>query len=148
MPRAIDIKRYPQGDTMRHGLTLIAITTAFLCFMSAAMAEDAKISKELEAAMKDIAVHTKVVVVDGGDIDVANFGEDNDPGTLELVMLAKPADGTAHVSNDGEVIFMQKDTPDEQMQSLFSTAFYLKAKARVAAKKRPMAAESSTEKRN
>jgi hypothetical protein len=100
------------------------------------------VTKELQAAMQDIAVHSKVVTVDGSGVTPDNFHQDSDPATLQIVMLAKPSDGAAQVSSDGEVIFLQKDTSDKEQQSLFATAFYLKAKAREA-DSQPASAHSS-----
>jgi len=99
----------------------------------AASAEEVAVTKELQAAMQDIAVHTKVVIVEGAGATPSTFHEDSDPTTLQIVMLAKPSDGAAQVSSDGEVIFLQKDTPEKEQQALFATAFYLKAKVREAA---------------
>ena len=72
-------------------------------------------------------------MVDASGVTPNDFHQDSDPATLQIVMLAKPSDGAAQVSNDGEVIFLQKDTSEKEQQSLFATAFYLKAKARQAA---------------
>lgn len=81
-------------------------------------------------------------MVDGSGTTPSTFHEDSDPMTLQIVMLAKPSDGAAQVSSDGEVIFLQKDTSEKEQQSLFTTAFYLKAKAREAASQ-PASAHSS-----
>ena len=118
-------------------IVAVAIISAF-----AASAKEVTVSKELQAAMQDIAVHSEVVTVDGSGFTVDTFREDSDPKTLQLVMLAKPSDGAAQVSSDGEVIFLQKDTSSKEQQSLFATAFYLKAKAREAASQ-PASAHSS-----
>jgi outer membrane lipoprotein-sorting protein len=124
-----------------HHLTkLIAVAAAFFTF--AASAEEVTVTKELQAAMQDIAVHSKAVTVDGSGITTGNFKQDSDPTTLQIVMLAKPSNGAAQVSSDGEVIFLQKDTSEKQQQSLFATAFYLKAKAREVAS-HPAGAHSS-----
>lgn len=113
---------------MCHLTKLLVVAAVFVTF--AVPAEEVTITKELQAAMQDIAVHSKVVAVDGSGITPDNFKQDSDPTTLQIVMLAKPSDGAAQVSNDGEVIFLQKDTSEKEQQSLFATAFYLKAKAR------------------
>jgi hypothetical protein len=113
---------------VRHFLKLIVAAVAICAF--AASAKDVTITKELQTAMQDIAVHSKVVMVDGSGATPSTFQEDSDPMTLQIVMLAKPSDGTAQVSSDGEVIFLQNDTSEKEQQSLFATAFYLKAKAR------------------
>ena len=113
---------------MRHLAKLLVIAAAFYAF--AASAEEVMVTKELQAAMQDIAVHSKVVTADGAGVTPETFHQDSDPATLQIVMLAKPSDGAAQVSSDGEVIFLQKDTSEKEQQSLFTTAFYLKAKAR------------------
>ncbi|WP_158879670.1 hypothetical protein [Rhodanobacter sp. L36] len=107
-----------------------------------ASAGEVTVTKELQAAMQDIAVHSQVVMVDGSGATPKTFHEDSDPKTLQIVMLAKPSDGASQVSSDGEVIFLQKDTSEKEQQSLFGTAFYLKAKAREAASQ-PAGAHSS-----
>ena len=116
---------------MRHSAKLLLVAATFCAF--AASAEEVTVTKELQAAMQDIAVHSKVITVDGSGVTAETFHADADPMTLQLVMLAKPSDGAAQVSSDGEVIFLHKDTSGEEQQSLFTTAFYLKAKAREAA---------------
>ncbi|MFC4763530.1 hypothetical protein [Dyella koreensis] len=137
----------PKGLTFLKGRDvprLIAVAVTFIAF--AAAADEVKISKELQAAMKDIAVHSQVVTVDGTGATVDNFHQDSNPTTLQIVMLTKPSDGVAQVSSDGEVIFLQKDTSDKEMQSLFATAFYLKAKAREAAQRSAAVTEPSRHK--
>ena len=125
---------------MRHLNKIIVAIAAIYAF--AASAGEVTVTKELQAAMQDIAVHSKVVMVDGSGATPNTFHEDSDPTTLQIVMLAKPSDGAAQVSSDGEVIFLQKDTSEKEQQSLFATAFYLKAKAREAASQ-PASAHSS-----
>ena len=125
---------------MHHLAKLLVVAAAFCAF--AASAEEVTVTKELQAVMQDIAVHSKVVTVDGSGVTPSNFKHDSDPATLQIVMLAKPSDGAAQVSSDGEVIFLQKDTSEKEQQSLFTSAFYLKAKAREVASK-PASAHSS-----
>jgi outer membrane lipoprotein-sorting protein len=125
---------------VRHLAKLLVVAAAFCAF--AASAEEVTVTKELQAAMQDIAVHSKVVTVDGSGVTPGNFKQDSDPATLQIVMLDKPSDGAAQVSSDGEVIFLQKDTSEKEQQSLFATAFYLKAKAREVASQ-PAGAHSS-----
>ena len=125
---------------MHHLTKLLVVAAAFFTF--AASSEEVAITKRLQAAMQDIAVHSKVVTVDGSGITPDNFKQDSDPTTLQIVMLTKPSDGAAQVSSDGEVIFLQKNTSEKEQQTLFATAFYLKAKAREAASQ-PAGAHSS-----
>jgi riboflavin synthase alpha subunit len=126
---------------MRHLAKLLIAVSTISAF--AASAKEVTVSKEFQATMQDIAVHSKVVTVDGSGFTVDTFREDSDPKTLQLVMLAKPSDGVAQVSSDGEVIFLHTDTSSKEQQSLFATAFYLKAKAREAASQ-PASAHSSS----
>jgi len=125
---------------VHHSTKLLVVAVALFTF--AASAEEVTVTKELQAAMQDIAVHSKVVTVDGLGIAPGNFKQDFDPTTLQIVMLAKPSDGAAQVSTDGEVIFLQKDTSEKEQQSLFATSFYLKAKTREVAS-HPAGAHSS-----
>ena len=126
---------------MRHLAKLLVTSAAIFAF--AASAEEVTVTKELQAAMQDIAVHSKVIMVDVPGVTPDKFHQDSDPATLQIVMLAKPSDGAAQVSSDGEVIFLQKDTSEKEQQSLFATAFYLKAKACQGASK-PASAHSSS----
>lgn len=89
---------------MRHPTELLLAAAAICAFV--ASAEEVTVTKELQAAMPDIAVHSKVVTVDGAGVTPDNFHRDSDLATLQMVMLAKPSDGAAHVSSDGEVVFL------------------------------------------
>jgi hypothetical protein len=62
------------------------------------------------------------------------FVADNDPDTLQIVFLDSPTAGPSHVSEDGEVIFLNNATDDEQ-QALIRQAFEIKARLRLAAGK-------------
>jgi hypothetical protein len=139
--RADRFKRYTRGKDVRNALKVVVIAAVLSVFNVSA--EEVQVSKELQAAMKDIAIHSQIVAVNGAGVTVDNFHEDADPATIELVMLTTPSAGASQVSSDGEVIFVQKGASDEEMQSLFSTAFYLKAKAREAAHS-PVSASGST----
>ncbi len=125
---------------MRRLAKLLVVATTSFAF--AASAAEVTVTKELQVAMQDIAVHSKVMNVDGSRVTAGSFHEDSDPMTLQLVMLAKSSDGAAQVSSDGEVIFLHEDTPSKEQRSLFGAAFYLKAKAREAASQ-PAEAHSS-----
>ena len=116
---------------MRHSIKVLVVAAMGSVF--AASVKEVTVSKQLQAAMQDIAVHSKVVTVGRSGITAGTFHEDSDPMTLQLVIRAKPSDGAAQVSSDGEVIFLQKNTSGKEQQSVFKMAFYLKAKAREAA---------------
>lgn len=89
--------------------------------------------KECTATGAEIAalmVKTKVNAVTnyaGADSD---YRPDDDPETLELVLMPKTNGAINHVSSDGEVIFLHGDVKDKEEQQLISLAFCLRAVAR------------------
>lgn len=68
---------------------------------------------------------TKLIAVTGDA--VANFKPDSDPNTLEIVFLTKPDQGKSRVSDDGQVIYVNNTSDDEQ-QALILQAFDTRAK--------------------
>ena len=56
----------------------------------------------------------------------AQFQEDNDPESLQIVVVSEPKDGPNAVSGDGQVIFQQKNAPDSVMQKMISRAFHIR----------------------
>ena len=72
---------------------------------------------------------TKIVAV--MDVtDPAKFVDDKNPNTLEIVFVKDPKFGKSHVSDDGEVIFDNDSSSDEQ-QNLITKAFEIRAKLRM-----------------
>lgn len=55
----------------------------------------------------------------------AEYKDDGDPTTLEIVFLTKKADGPSRVSDNGEVIFLYKAS-DETQQKLITRAFEIR----------------------
>jgi hypothetical protein len=98
-----------------------------------AEAAEVTLTKELRAAMQELMVNTKVVAVTKLDGPADSHESDDDPMTLEIVMLTEPSDGPSRVSHDGEVIFMQKEIEGKEQEMLFTSAFYLKAQRKLAA---------------
>jgi hypothetical protein len=72
---------------------------------------------------------TKVVAVMGIEGPSADFKDDGDPGTLQIVFLSKESDGPSRVSADGEVIFLYKAS-DKLQSDLIGQAFDLRASRR------------------
>ena len=114
--------------------TVVVFGASLLLLSSLAFGNDTtvELTDELRAVMKDLMINTKVLAVANLDVPAADYKSDGDPMTLEIVMLSKRADGPSRVSDDGEVIFMQDKTKDKAQQTLFTTAFYLKAKRKLA----------------
>lgn len=75
---------------------------------------------------------TKVHVVTHLTVPAAEFREDGDPTTLQIVFLDKEADGPTRVSDNGEVVFLyrapDKASHDTQRQ-LMGRAFEIRARA-------------------
>ncbi len=58
---------------------------------------------------------------------VGSFVPDSDPDTLEVVFLSEPEQGKSRVSDDGQVIFVNAPTNEEQ-QALINQAFDIRVK--------------------
>ena len=69
---------------------------------------------------------TKVDFIPQWSKPEAQFQEDKDPETLQIVVVSDPKDGPNAVSSDGQVIFEQKNAPDSVMQKLIPRAFYIR----------------------
>lgn len=69
---------------------------------------------------------TKVDFIPQWNKPEAQFQEDKDPESLEIVVVSDPKDGPNAVSSDGQVIFQQKNAPDSVMQKLIPRAFYIR----------------------
>lgn len=68
---------------------------------------------------------TKLVAVQGDA--VPGFAPDADPGSLEIVFLTKPEQGSSRVSEDGQVIYLNNAT-DREQQDLTMQAFDIRVK--------------------
>ena len=64
-------------------------------------------------------------VVAGLKGPAAEFKDDGDPMTIEIVFLTQKSDGPSRVSEDGEVIFLYKAS-DETQQKLIARAFEIR----------------------
>lgn len=100
--------------------------------------EEVVLTDELRAVMQDLMINTKVNAVVDIEGPAEHYRSDGDPMTLEIVMLSKRSDGPSRVSDDGELIFMQAKTRDKEQQTLFTTAFYLKARRKLAESNKPL----------
>src|SRR5438128_612986 len=58
---------------------------------------------------------------------VAKFVPDSDPDTLEVVFLSNPEQGKSRVSDDGQVIYVNNAT-DEEQEALALQAFQVRLK--------------------
>ena len=99
------------------GVLLIAVVVAFTTPVCA----DGPTNGELA----DMMAHTKMVAVTW-DKPANAFVHDNDPDTLEVVLLSGPNAGPSHVSDDGEAIFLSNDASQDEMQALTTQAFAIR----------------------
>ena len=97
-------------------VTVIAVT---VLVSTAAMAETD------DERRTRILTETKMNVVMDLAVPAAEFKGDGDPSTIEIVFLAKKADGPSRVSDDGEVIFLYKAS-DKTQQKLIARAFEIR----------------------
>lgn len=72
-----------------------------------------------------ILTETKMNVVTELSVPAAEFKDDGDPNTIEIVFLSKKSDGPSRVSDDGEVIFLYKAS-DKTQQKLITQAFEIR----------------------
>lgn len=69
---------------------------------------------------------TKVEFIPQWSKPEAQFQEDEDSETLQIVVVSDPKDRPNAVSSDGQVIFEKKNAPDSIMQKLIPRAFYIR----------------------
>jgi hypothetical protein len=96
------------------------------CSIASANAQDSDAERQL---MVKLMQDTKITAVTSVT-DPAKFVDDKDPNTLEIVMLDDPKLGESRVSDDGEVIFDNGSSDDEQ-QNLITRAFEIRARLRI-----------------
>ena len=83
-------------------------------------------SAETEAERRSrIFQETKVIVIGDLTVPAAEYKDDGDPTTLEIVYYTKKADGPARVTANGEVIFVRKGS-NSQMSKLMMLAFEIR----------------------
>jgi hypothetical protein len=87
--------------------------------------------KALHDLMVKLMAETKVVAVASISGPASECKSDGDPNTLEIVFLSKKCDGPSRVSDDGEVIFLNKASDAEQ-SALIGRAFEIRARRRLA----------------
>lgn len=78
------------------------------------------------ADLAKVGAATKVVFVPSWNAPESTFREDNDPETLQIVVLSDKTDGPNQVSKDGQILFYQKNSSDAAVQKLLGRAFYIR----------------------
>jgi hypothetical protein len=73
---------------------------------------------------------TKAVAIMGIKGSSADFKDDGDPDTSQIVLLSRKSNGPSRVSPDGEVIFLYKAS-DEVQSGLIGQAFDLRVARRL-----------------
>jgi hypothetical protein len=106
---------------------LLALT--ILALAGPAAAADDEAEKQL---VNTLMQHTQMVTV-SGVASADGFVADNDPDTMQIVFLEGPKAGPSHVSDDGEVVFLNGGSSNEQSW-LITQAFEKKAKLILAKK--------------
>ena len=76
--------------------------------------------RKTDAELRErILAETKVNAVMQITVPAAEYKDDGDPTTLEIVFLTKKSDGPSRVSQNGEVIFLYKAS-DRTQQKLIT----------------------------
>jgi hypothetical protein len=111
-----------EGETNVMKTTMSIAALAWAVFASSsAMAE------ETENQCK-VRLMTTTKLVMGADTDAAgNIIPDSDPDSLQVVFLTKPEQGKSRVSDDGQMIFLNNATEDEQ-EALTLKAYDIRVK--------------------
>lgn len=89
--------------------TTIGIAALILTMLSSSLAA----AEETENQCKVRLMTTTQLIAVEGDA-VATFKPDSDPDSLEVVFLTKPEQGKSRVSDDGQVIYVNGATEQEQ----------------------------------
>ena len=103
---------------MRYLSKIVLLGAAF----AASMATNAETEAERRVR---IFKATKLNVVEELTVPAAEYRDDGDPATLEIVLYTKKADGPSRVSDNGEVIFVRKGS-DSQTSKLMMRAFEIR----------------------
>jgi hypothetical protein len=103
----------------------VAVVAILLCSagFSAARANDTDQQKLLQ-----LMQITKVIMIPHSTVPANKFVADNDPNSLEVVFLNSAAEGPSHVSDDGQVIFLDPDAADDVQQALIMQALEIRIK--------------------
>ncbi len=130
---------------MKHFKIYTAALLLSCCTYAVAKMPDSPMTADEQALLEEIMVTTKVNLLSASQIDgvAIDYKSDGDPLTLEIVMLRK-GEGIAHVSEDGEVIFIHEKTKAKAQQEFMTTAFYLRTKKQYAEKSKFISASSSS----
>ena len=101
------------------------------CLASIAVAQAADPDpKALHDMVMKLMAETKVLAVTSLTVPASQYKSDGDPATLEIVTLSKDSDGPSRVSEDGEVIFLNHASKEEQ-SALIAKAFDIRARRRL-----------------
>jgi hypothetical protein len=119
-----------RSDTLSAGIPLltgILVGCLMLCAVGRAAEPD---QKALHDMVMQLMAQTKVLAVSSLTVPASQYKPDGDPSTLEIVILAKDSDGPSRVSEDGEVIFLNHASKEEQ-SALIAKAFDIRARRRL-----------------
>lgn len=84
-------------------------------------------SAAIATAKVKVMENTKISIRTKLPVPAHEYKSDGDPETLEIVYLEKKEDGPSRVSDDGEVVFLYKES-DRQEQALTDEAFEIRAR--------------------
>jgi hypothetical protein len=101
--------------------------TGLAALTFAVLSSSLALGEETENQCK-VRLMTTTKLIMGADTDAAgNIVQDSDPDSLQVVFLTRPEQGKSRVSDDGQMIFINGATDDEQ-QALTLQAFDIRVK--------------------
>lgn len=102
----------------------LGLITAVAVTSTVAAATDTNDCPLTNREVADAGRNAKVILVGRIDGPASDYKSDGDVETLEVIRLT---DGMSRVSDDGQIIFLQKDLAGKEQQELLLRAFYIRA---------------------
>jgi hypothetical protein len=124
-----------KGVSMRGNLLASAVLALAVQAAAAQPVQPPASGDEAEKQLVNTLMqHTQMVTV-SGVTSAEGFVADSDPDTMQIVFLEGPEAGPSHISDDGEVVFLNGGSINEQSW-LITQAFEKKAKLILAKEKK------------
>jgi hypothetical protein len=108
------------GDTI---VKTLAASSFAICLLLTGASAPERSADDIRQLKIHLMMTTKLIEVFKISLPADKYVSDGDPNTLEVVFLTKIEDGPSRVSDDGEVIFIQQGTSDQEQQDLTNKAF-------------------------
>jgi hypothetical protein len=101
----------------------LAASIVLICALMTGAAVAERTADDIRQLKIHLMMTTKTIAVPNLSVPADKYVPDGDPDTLEVVFLTKPEGGPSRVTDDGEVIFIQHGTSEQEQQDLINKAF-------------------------